>query len=158
MWIFDVLKLIITGTLGTLGFAILFGIKAKHVPFATLGGLLATFVFVAVDSFETNLFISNFLATLVCVIYANVFARILKTPSIVFITASIIPLVPGGSLFYMMSNLIMGNSAMAKSYGLNTLQIALGIAGGIVIESLIVSIMKKISGYKVNKKISDADR
>ena len=84
------------------------------------------------------------MATLVCVVYSTVMARVLKTPSIVFITASIIPLVPGGALFYTMSNLILGNSATAKVYGLNTLQIALGIAGGIVVESLIVNIMTKI--------------
>lgn len=148
------LKLIITGTLGTLGFAILFGIKPKHIPIAAIGGLIATAVYVATDFWGANIFLSNFLATLTCVIYANIFARVLKTPSIVFITASIIPLVPGGSLFYTMSNIILGNGETAKIYGLNTLKVALGIAGGIVIESLVVSIMTRIFQ---NKKSSDAD-
>ena len=140
----ELFKLILTGTLGTLGFAFFFNIKPKHVPFAAIGGTIATLVYVLIDMAGLNLFISNFVATLVCVVYSTVMARVLKTPSMVFITASIIPLVPGGALFYTMSNLILGNSATAKVYGLNTLQIALGIAGGIVVESLIVSIMTKI--------------
>ena len=152
---FEISKLIITGTLGTFGFALLFGIKPKHIPVAAIGGLIATAVYIATEAWGANIFLSNFLATLTCVVYANVFARVLKTPSIVFITASIIPLVPGGSLFYTMSNIILGNGAAAKVYGLNTLKVALGIAGGIVIESLVVSIMTKVFQAK---KRSDADK
>lgn len=151
MDIINILKLVIMGTIGTAGFAILFSTKPSHVPFAAIGGAIATLVYVLIDEVDGNLFVSNFCATLVCVIYSNICARWLKTPSMVFITASIIPLVPGGSLFYTMSNLILGNAESAKTYGLNTLQVALGIAGGIVIESLIVSIMSKFSS---NKKTS----
>lgn len=140
----ELIKLIITGTLGALGFAFFFNIKPKHVPFAAIGGAIATLVYALIDMAGINLFVSNFVATLVCVVYSTIMARVLKTPSMVFITASIIPLVPGGSLFYTMSNIILGNSAAAKAYGLNTLQVALGIAAGIVIESLIVSVMSKI--------------
>lgn len=141
----ETLKLVLTGALGTAGFAILFSIRPRHVPFAIIGGAIATLVYVLVDIAVENAFVSNFVATLVCVVYANIFARLLKTPSIVFITASVIPLVPGGSLFYTMSNLILGNLSAAKMYGLNTLKVALGIAGGIVVESLVVSVMMKIS-------------
>ncbi|MBQ7292446.1 MAG: threonine/serine exporter family protein [Clostridia bacterium] len=158
MWMLNILKLIVTGTLGAAGFAVLFGIKLKHVPVAAVGGLIATAVYVFMDLWGANLFLSNFLATIVCVIYANIFARVLKTPSIVFITASIIPLVPGGSLFYTMSNIILGDGLAAKTYGLNTLQVALGIAGGIVIESLVVSVMLRISQAKLTKKRLDADK
>lgn len=144
----ELIKLIVTGTLGALGFAVFFNIKPKHVPFAAIGGAIATLVYALIDMAGINLFVSNFVATLVCVIYSTFMARALKTPSMVFITASIIPLVPGGSLFYTMSNLILGNSAAARLYGLNTMQVALGIAGGIVIESLILSIITKLSSAK----------
>lgn len=151
----EIVKLVVTGMLGAAGFAVLFSIKPKHVSFAALGGAIATLVYVLLDIAEANLFVSNFVATLVCVIYSNILARLLKTPSMVFITASIIPLVPGGLLFYAMSNLILGDSFAAKTYGLNALQVALGIAGGIVIESLVVTIMIKIIR---TKKKSDADK
>ena len=113
----EIVKLVVTGMLGAAGFAVLFSIKPKHVPFAALGGAIATLVYVLFDIAEANLFVSNFVATLVCVIYSNILARLLKTPSMVFITASIIPLVPGGLLFYAMSNLILGDSLAAKTYG-----------------------------------------
>lgn len=138
-----IVKLILTGALGTLGFAILFNIKPKHVPFAVLGGAIATLIYALLDAMGVDLFLSNFVATLACGAYSTAMARILKTPSMVFVTASIIPLVPGGSLFYTMSNLILGNTELAGEFGLKTLQVALGIAGGIVIESLIGSFISK---------------
>ncbi len=152
----EILKLIITGTLGTVGFAFFFNIKPAHVSFAAIGGAIATLVYALLDAAGGGLFVSNFVATLICVVYSTVLARILKTPSTVLITASIIPLVPGGSLFYTMSNLIMGNLDAAKVYGLNTLKVALGIAGGIVIESLIVSILTKVLSAK--RGITDTDK
>lgn len=148
MDILNIVKLVVTGTLATGGFAIFFSIKPKHIPLAVIGGALATLVYAIMDEIGVDLFISNFLASLACVVYSNVLARMLKTPSIVFITASIIPLVPGGSLFYTMGSLILGNTQMAKSYGLSTLKVALGIAGGIVIESLVVLIMTKLVNGK----------
>ena len=144
----EIIKLVVTGTLGAVGFAVLFSIKPKHVPFAGIGGAIATLFYVLLSIIGANLFVSNFVATLIGVVYSNILARTLKTPSMVFITAAIIPLVPGGSLFYTMSNIILGDIAEAKSYGLNTLLVAIGIAGGIVIESLIVSIMSKIVAHK----------
>ena len=140
----EMLKLVLMGTVGAAGFAVLFCIKPKHIPFAAIGEALATLVYAIIDAAGLNLFVSNFVATVVCVVYSNILARVLKTPSMVFITAAIIPLVPGGSLFYTMSSIIQGNMLSAKVYGLNTLQVALGIAGGIVIESLIVIIMTKL--------------
>ena len=151
----EIIKFVATGMLGTIGFAVLFSIKQKHILLAALGGGIATLVYVLLDIVGVNLFVSNFVATLICVIYSNILARLVKTPSMVFITASIIPLVPGGALFYAMSNLILGDSLTAKTYGLNALQVALGIAGGIVIESLIVTIMIKLIRIK---KISDAGK
>lgn len=145
MDILNIIKLVIMGTLGAAGFAVFFSIKPKHIPFAAIGGAIATLVYAILDELGVDLFVSNFVASLFCVVYSNLFARWLKTPSMVFITASIIPLVPGGSLFYTMSNIIIGDSAVAKSYGLNTLKVALGIAGGIVIESLVVAIMERIT-------------
>jgi uncharacterized membrane protein YjjB (DUF3815 family) len=148
----EILKLVITGTLGAAGFAVLFSIKRIHIPFAAIGGALSTLVYAILTAAGIGLFVSNFVASLACVIYSAVMARVLKTPSMVLISASVIPLAPGGSLFYTMSNIILGNYAAATIYGMNTLKVALGIAGGIAVESLIVGIINKIITVKKGQK------
>ena len=135
------LMLIFTGMLGTIGFAMLFHVKASHIPFAALGGAMSSAIFVLFDSLGAALFLSNFIASLISVIYSGVMARVLKTPTTIFVSLCIIPLVPGGSLFYTMSNLIMWNETEFIRYALNTALTALGIAGGIVVESAIIHLL-----------------
>ena len=109
--------------------------KPKHIPIAAIGGLIATAVYVATDFWGANIFLSNFLATLTCVIYANIFARVLKTPSIVFITASIIPLVPGLTVFRTMDSCLFGDvSAFAEGL-VTTIKIGGAIALGLIFMS-----------------------
>ena len=44
---------------------------------------------------------------------------------------AILPLVPGGSLYYTMENVVHGRLEAARSYGQQTLIVALAIAAGI---------------------------
>lgn len=131
----EVLIMILTAFIATAGFAVLFHIKTKHLIWAAVGGALTCAVYVAFDMCGASLFLSNFIASLCSVLYASILARVLKTPATIFVSACIIPLAPGGSLFYTMNNLIMWNKEAFLYHGTNTLHVALGIAGGIVVES-----------------------
>ena len=137
------LIMILTSFIATAGFALAFHIKAKHLLWAAIGGTLTCAVYVALDMSGASLFLSNFLASLFSVFYAGVLARVLKTPATIFVAACIIPLAPGGSLFYTMNNLIMWDQEAFLMHGTNTLLVALGIAGGIVVESAIVYLIGK---------------
>lgn len=144
MDILYLIKMTVAGTLGTIGFAFLFCVKPKLMPFAALGGAIASVVYVFLDMVGVGLFLSNFLATFTCVIYSIILSRTLKTPSVIFITTAIIPLVPGGMLFNTMINVISKNSDLAMRYAKDSLSVALGIAAGIAIESLMVTAINKI--------------
>lgn len=144
MDILYIIKMTVAGTLGTVGFAFLFGVKMKFMPFAALGGSIATLVYVLLDLAGVGLFLSNFIATFTCVVYSIILSRSLKTPAVIFITTSIIPLVPGGMLFNTMISFISKDVALGLSYAKDSLSVALGIAAGIAIESLIVIAINKI--------------
>ena len=137
-------KMILTALLGTVGFAIIFRLRGSHIAAASLGGALTFIVYAIFDSLGANLFVSNFIASLFAVLFAGVMARVLKTPSTILVSLCIIPLVPGSSLFYTMSNLIVWNQANFSVSAQNTLQVALGIAGGIVLESAVVHLLSHI--------------
>ena len=65
------------------------------------------------------------------VIYAEVLARSLKTPATLFVVPAILPLVPGGSLYYTMEIAVHNRMEAARSFGQQTLVAALAIAAGI---------------------------
>lgn len=146
----EALIMILTSFIATAGFALVFHIKAKHLIWAAVGGALTCAVYVALDMSGASLFLSNFVASLCSVLYASILARALKTPATIFVSACIIPLAPGGSLFYTMNNLIMWNKDAFLLHGANTLLVALGIAGGIVVESATVYLIGK--AVAANKK------
>jgi uncharacterized membrane protein YjjB (DUF3815 family) len=71
---------------------------------------------------------------------AEIFARMFKAPATVFLITGIIPLVPGGGLYYTMDALIDGNMALFAEKGIE----AAGIAGAIAAGSSLVSSMVRI--------------
>ena len=75
-------------------------------------------------------------------------ARVLKTPTTTFIITGLIPLIPGGSLYYTMTNAFSGNLQTFIEKGLYTLGLAGALAAGIIVTLGIA----KISFRKTVKK------
>ena len=81
--------------------------------------------------------LSMLLMVLACAFGAELFARICKAPSTVFLLPGCIVLVPGGSLYYSMSNLLNSNYREAAQQLLITAEVGAAIGGGIIIASLL---------------------
>lgn len=136
-----ILDYLIKGTsilIGTAAFALIFRIRLRLIPVAALGGVIAWFIWAFTkDCFDFGEFSANLLAALAATGYAEVLARLLKTPSTIFLTPAILPLVPGGSIYSTMVALVDGDHAGFVGYGTLTLQVAVGIAAGIIGASII---------------------
>lgn len=143
----EIIIKIIAGTIATLGFAILFRLKPSHWPFAMIDGLFACICFFAFTELFGGHFLPNLLAAFVASLFADLFAKICKAPSTVFILPGCIALVPGEPLYYAMNNLLSENRAVAVEYFLITLTIGIAIGGGIIGASLL-----RVSFQAVSKK------
>ena len=141
----DIIIKIIAGTIATLGFAILFRLKPSHWPFAMLDGLFACICYFAFTELFGGNFLPNLLAAFATSVFADLFARLCKAPSTVFILPGCIALVPGGTLYYAMSNLLSENREVAVEYFLTTLTVGIGIGGGIIAASLLRVTIQAIS-------------
>ena len=106
----------------SLGFGVLFNIKGKNLIFSS------NFI-----SKSENF--NYFIAAVFISLFSEVSARILKSPVLVFLVCGIIPLVPGGGMFYTMLESLKGNTNKALAVGCNTLMLAGSIAIGIVLVS-----------------------
>lgn len=124
---------LITSFLGSLGFAIIFNLKNKHLIVAAIGGLVCWASYLLTGAFASGVFIPSLVASAVAAFYAEVFARIVKAPATVIFVSVIIPLIPGSSLFYTMSNIVSGEIELFKKYGIETILFVLGITSGISI-------------------------
>ncbi|MGN1235557.1 MAG: threonine/serine exporter family protein [Christensenellaceae bacterium] len=132
----------IMGVVGSGAFGILYRIPLKKLPFALIGGGIATALYLICLNFISNLFAVNCMATIAAAVYCEIAARIMKVPVTTFMLPTLVPLAPGYHLYYATSHLVHGEvSACLVSLG-NTLLIALGIAVGAIIVPLIMRLIK----------------
>lgn len=127
------LTMIITGCLGAAGFALLYNIRGKRFVFAALGGLLAIAAYVALRFVLDNEILNYFICSLSVSLYAEIMARVLKTPTTTFVITGLIPLIPGSSLYYTMTGAFSGNLNSFIEKGLYTLGLAGALAAGIIV-------------------------
>ena len=134
----EILTIFLSGIGGTLGFSIFFGVKPKRLPWAVLGGTLVCAVYVL--TMEHGMFISCTLAAFLATFYCEVIARFQRAPVVTFLSPAIIILVPGGGLYNTVSSMLEKKYEQAGQYCLGVLEACLGIATGIMVASLIVTV------------------
>lgn len=145
---YDIIIQLLSGTLGSLGFAMVFGLKKKYFISVALGGLLCCTIYYSALHIFDDLFFSCLLASALGAFYSEIVARIKKAPSTLFFISSIIPLIPGGNLYYACSNAVIKNWDKARNYAMLTVQYALAIAAGACIVWAFMLTVEKIKRLK----------
>lgn len=138
----DPILQIITGCIGSVGFAVLFNVRGKRLLFAALGGLLSWALFLLLGAFISDEIIRYLIVSAFVSVYAEVMARLLKTPKTTFIITSLIPLIPGGSLYYTMRAAFSGDFLSLADKGADTLGYAGALAAGVIVVAAIMKLLK----------------
>lgn len=128
---------IAAGLIGSLCFGILFNMRGKRLIAAAVGGLLSWGLFVVLSHFILNEPINYFIVAAVVSLYSEIMARILKTPAAPIVTTSLIPLIPGGSLYYTMASAFESDFTMFLEKAVSTLKLACALALGIIVVTTI---------------------
>lgn len=84
--------------------------------------------------------------------YAEFMARLEKTPVTVYLISAIIPMVPGGTLYYTMNYAIAKEWNLFYDFGQRTIMIAAAMAGGIMITSSFFKMISQMRLYYAKKK------
>ena len=153
----DFLILFAAVLVGTFGFAVIFGMKPKYLAAATLLGGLTYTVYYLVDLLTPDLFLSNLAAAFFAGIAAFVLAVVYRTPAVTFSALGVIPLVPGGALYFMMYGLIAGDTALFRHQSGVALRVGLGIAAGIVFSSTVIGVIRPLLHRKSRRKEDAAE-
>lgn len=133
----EIIVTLITAALGTLGFSILFYVHPRRLFFATMGGILTCGVYLLAGYFIPGEMLPNLLGAMVGAGFSEILSRLTKAPVPIYMVPCVIPLVPGSGLYESMFNFVAGNYTAAAAAGMRTLEISMGIAGGIVVASVI---------------------
>ena len=144
---------ILTGTLGTLGFNILFHIRGRKLLFATLGGCISWAVFLGLEPALSSEALRYLISAATITVYGEVLARLEKTPTTTFLVPALIPLIPGSALYYTMNYALNEQWSRFAEQAFYTLQLALSLAVGIIAVTttvrLLTALLKKTHHHSI---------
>lgn len=144
----DALLQVVMAFFGTIGFGMLFHSRGKKLLLAGLGGMLSWTLFLLLGRWIESEPIRYFIVSVVISIYAEVLARICKTPAGTFGILSLVPLVPGGGLYYSADYALSGDMQAFVAKALSTLSLTAMLSVGIV---LVAALAKFISSVRRNR-------
>ena len=124
---------LLSAAVASVGFAIMFRVRKKHLFAMGLCGMLAYGVYLLTGAYVPGEFFSNFLAAIFAAVSCELFAQFLRAPVQIYLIPVLVPLFPGGSLYYAMDHLLSRNFSGFTDSLLKTLGAALGIAGGVIV-------------------------
>ena len=129
---------------GALGFGLWYRISGMRLVTILLGGA-ANWIFylLAYHTYQDRV-LAFFLAALATAALAEVLARLLKTPVLTLLVPMLIPLVPGGDLYYTMLSLVQGDMASFAQYGSFALREAGAISFGVILVACAVQTLLKL--------------
>lgn len=100
------------------------------------------------EAFIGNLFVDFMIAAAFGTLLSEILARLTKSPATIYLIPALLPMVPGGSLYYTTFAIVTGNPVNTKYYFKRTALAALGIAVGLVIVTVFNYYWKEIKFRK----------
>lgn len=132
-------------TLGCFGFAILYNLKGKKAYMCGLGGFITWLAYLVCYKLYPSTFVATLFAAAMCAVFAQIMARIIKTPSSIFMTISVFPVIPGATLYYTMYGLVTANKALALGKALELVLTCTAIVLGFMsVEVIYKYILKRL--------------
>ena len=133
---------VISAFFGSLGFSIIYNIRGLRIWIPAIGGAVFWAVYLIFLHFINNEFLGFFFVAILITIYSEIWARILKTPS------TVIPLIPGGSLYYAMDAALRHDMPQFFLKAQAAVGLAVALAAGIMavtsMQHLISALIKMI--------------
>ena len=143
---------VITGTVGTVGFAVLFNIRGKKLITVGVGGFLSWAIYLLTELLTGSEMLGYFISAALMTLFSELMARMLKTPTTVFVIPTLVPLIPGGSLYKTMRFAFSAEAHSFSATGLYTVELAAALALGIIISSAICKPIFKYIGIKAHRR------
>ena len=130
--------------IGTVGFSALFGAPRKYYVDCGIVGMLGWAVYLLTATAAPQHVVgAAFLGALTVAAVSSVLAVVRKCPTTVFLICGIIPLVPGGGIFWTAYYLVSDQLRLAATTGFTALKVTIAIAGGIILMGAIAGRVKR---------------
>lgn len=122
------------------GFAVMFQVRGPKLLLCGLGGSMTWSVYLWVVERSGDEIVGFFAATVLVSLVAELLARIVKTPVILFLVPMLIPLIPGGNLYQSTTYLIQNEMVLFGTSMALLLRKVGAMAFGIILVASLVQV------------------
>ncbi len=134
---------LISCTVGCAGFAILYNLRVRKFLICGLGAFITWLSYLICYKLYPNNFAATLFAAAMCSVFAQISARLAKTPSSIFVTVSVFPVIPGAALYYTMYGLVTANRELAQAKALDLILTCCAIVLGFMAVEVIYKYLLK---------------
>jgi uncharacterized membrane protein YjjB (DUF3815 family) len=136
------LEHLLTSFIAAAAFGIIFNAPKQSLFKCGIVGMLGWIIYMLMILNETDAVLATLLASFVVAVISQVFAKMYKTPVIIFSVAGIIPLVPGGLAYDAMRNFVQNDYNAAINLAAKAFMISGSIAVGLIFSEVINQIIR----------------
>ncbi len=138
-----ILEQLVTSFISAAAFGIIFNIPKESLLKSGFIGMVGWIIYFIMTTNGMDEVPSTVIAAFVIAIISNVYARLYKTPIIIFTVAGIIPLVPGGMAFNTMRYFVQNQYNDAINLAAKAFMISGAIAIGIIFAEVFNQLIRK---------------
>lgn len=124
-------------------FGIIFHVPKNTIIQCGFVGMMGWGLYYTLVSTGTDAVVATLAAAFIVTFISHLFAKLFKTPIIVFNVSGIIPLVPGGLAYDSMRSFVEGDYNMAVQLAARAFLLSGAIAMGLLISEVINQVFKK---------------
>jgi uncharacterized membrane protein YjjB (DUF3815 family) len=134
---------LITSFIASAAFGIIFNAPVKTLLKCGFVGMVGWMIYMGITYYTMDSIFASVIASFAIAIISQYFAKVFKTPVIIFNVSGIIPLVPGGKAYDAMRRVVEGNFNAAIPLSAEVVLISGSIAIGLVLSEVINQIIRK---------------
>ena len=135
----DFLLPCVYAVMACLAFCLLLNQRGRLMLASSLGGGVGWAVCL-LCAFTQSDIVQYFAGAVAVAVYAEIMARVMKSPATGFLVVGILPFVPGGGIYYTMEYCLAGDTQMFLTTGIHTF----GVAGAVAVGILLVSSLTRL--------------
>lgn len=121
----------------SMGFALVFKAAVKQSVYAGIGGAINCAFYVLGLNLWGNDFAAVMAGSAIVAAYAFRMSRVHRAPATIFLTTSIMPVIPGASLFYMMHGFVQADYELASQQAIQLAKTCLAVAFGFLLVEIV---------------------
>lgn len=134
---------LVTSFIFTAAFAVIFNVPFRNLIQCGLIGMIGWTIYISFMKMNEDPIMATFVAAFFVTVISQIFARIYKTPIIVFSVSGIILLVPGLTAYNAMKSAVENQYDLAVQFGAKAFMISGAIAFGLVLSEVINQFIKR---------------